>query len=261
MKMKTLLTRICLSLSIFFFYCAPIKAATPMETLKEMFESGVYTIKYEVQNDELQDMQRRFSHDTLFDKTLELEEAGNRNSKDFLTVQGQIAYGEHIQSFGGQKNGICYLQKEDKVYEFMYNNGKYFSRTAGKFVAPRPMSERKKAELYGYSFLNALKPIMPEKFRSKDDIYYTFRLAGQGTDKDGRTYYDYEADFSRKDDSSYLVYRYMFEGNTLVKIAMASHFVSQGKEHNGREIIYIKEISPTAETSRLALPTGLTALD
>lgn len=204
MRIKDNIQRTYILFLLFFLCSVSANAATPMNSFKEMIESGTYTIKYEVQNNAVQDMQRKYSQDTLFDNDLALGNADNLNSKHFLTVQGQTAYGEHITLWGGQNNGLCYLQKEDKVYEFMYANGKYLAKFGGKAIAARPMSDRKKAEIYGYEFLDALKPIFPDIFRSQNDYYYTFRPAGEGTDKEGRTYYDYEADFSGKD-GNYLV--------------------------------------------------------
>lgn len=244
---------------IFTFMSVSLVNANPMDELRQIFDSGRFTIRYDIENSTIQDqLQKIKGLGTITENGITNSYGYEGRQKYFIVSDGDTTFVQATTKNDGRENGRCWLLKTNKVYDFIYADGKYVS-FHGKNIPSRSLNESDVNLMYGDSYmLNAVNAMYGDK---KTDKYgYKFQLAGEGTNKEGQQYYDYEAVFSGKNEN-YYVFRYMFEQGKLVKIACAEHYNLGGAEHNRRIVIRVSEISPIPEQQYLYLPKGFNAVD
>ena len=179
----------------------------------------------------------------------------NKPKYGIITSENQNKYEE----VGDGTFYICRLSKDEEDFFF----SKYKKNGAWQYIGTRKNRVTANEKNYlaeiieGKSFGDAdmsrlLNAILPDAKKSADQPIY--RFIAEGKNSEDIFYEDYRTDFNGVTE----IIRYLFDGESLVKIISASyHKNAEGKIEGRRCIITVKEFTATPTKSLLTLPPEL----
>lgn len=252
----------------------PVEAAK-IDKCRENIRNNGFTLKYELSilpvrrtNKEAAIVQKGWHPEQI------VEVGGKRlNHSGIIVVSGDDKYVESVYSDtenSTKKVGTCTLFKNGEIFNFYYDidtNGKkkYYggyslfghSRSV-KASKDEPFTE------YGNMFgeCNFVSPLMmqalvvllpPEKIIATPDIPH-YKFIGSGSLSGGLTY----EDFASSENNKFFALRYYFDGDRIVKIALASYTVLSDMVVDYQKfVINVNEFLTNADNNYLVLPSEL----
>ena len=252
----------------------PVEAAK-IDKYRENVRNNGFTLKYELSvlpvrrtNKEAAIVQEGWNPEQI------VEVGGKRlNHSGIIVVSGDDKYVETVYSDAEnstKKVGTCTLFKNGERFNFYYDidtNGKkkyyggysLFGRSRSvKAIEDEPFTEY----LNMFGECNFVNPLMmralvvilpPEKIITTPDIPH-YKFIGSGSLSDGLTY----EDFASSENNKFFALRYYFDGDRIVKIALASYTVLSNIVTDYQKfVINVSEFMTNADNNYLVLPSEL----
>lgn len=168
------------------------------------------------------------------------------------------------------ESGSCILLKNEELFQFIWskddNKRKYKGKVkwwefkSGEVKANIDISRTPYQDLleefnYGMpEVASILLPMLPKEKVIATSWTPDYKFLDSGSLANGLTYEDYVSD----KDNLYSAIRYYFNGNNLVKVAVANYLKNDGQiQSYEKKVINITEFSTSADVSYLKLPESL----
>lgn len=259
--------------------------ANPLDDLRNLIKSKKYTIRYEVYDSSreanMAKMNQSISGMGIYSNVHQIANAENKLPQYIVVSNENDCYMEsttYNPGMSDMSNTQCFLQKGNKVFEFMRSSFKgqkprYSDRLSsrGGKIIPRAQNSYDENVRYGNNdLMDAIMALNPELQTAQWASKY--KEVASGKTDDGLQYFDFEAVPLKIDNPAVTieepagfddkpgvnVIRYYFKDNNLTKISFANTFQFQGQQPEiHRRVITILEISAVPNQKYLELPKEL----
>ena len=263
MKMKFVMTMVVTLLMI-----VSVGKAAKVDMYRDALINKSFTLKYEIITPPIRQVNKEATIQKRFFKEAEVVDKNSVNNLKhggIIVVDGENKYNETSYSNGG----VCELNKDGESFVYywkMKNNQKEYYGSRNAFGGgSRSIKAQKENDTLSYSSLmneydydseltQAFAVILPPDEIVASPYNPQYKFLGSGTLNNGLSY----EDFVSIQNNTYYAARYYFDGNNLVKIAMADYTDVQGSVSNYEKIVIsIKEFSTTPDETYLSLPSTL----
>ena len=262
-----------------------VASAAKVDMYRDALLNKSFTLKYEVVEVPIVET----SHDAIFTgrglRNKEVKDIFDYLHKGIIVVDGdnryvEVAHDDYVTTSRNRvmtvsnkipEGGICHLVKDGETFNFFWNKKDGKRRYFGGYTMFGGLSRSVKAndetkmqtpyqrlvEEYNFGtpeLALALTAILPPEKIIATPQTPAYKFFASGTLDNGLTYEDFVSD---KGDTFSAV-RYYFDGDKMVKVAMATYIRNGGKILSySKSVINITEFSTTPDQNYLQLPAEL----